>query len=295
MIDGLRWVENLPDEVAAQRDVLHHLLEAISQDPRWRWLEVSCSLAQGRSDRWSDLDMGLGVADDVWSQALSDLPQLVESVGEVIDSLYHSLPAMGRQPHRRAFVQYANGVQLDLVAVPAHLPKGKQPESVMLYDPDGLRTELWDPSVLQPDAATIHEWAFLGWAALSDLAKYLRRGSLWEAEERLHEARGQVWRLWAAGIGLRYSIYGLTTVLDYPETGTPPGIDATVAVLDSADLHRAALACSALLREVAKLAGEKWHAPLPDEFACYVVGRLDHVLTNDAASGPGNNWCSPSK
>jgi hypothetical protein len=27
---------------------------------------------------------------------------------------------------------------------------------------------------------------------------YVRRGSAWEALERLHEARAQVWQLWAA-------------------------------------------------------------------------------------------------
>lgn len=292
-MDGLKWVENLPGEVAGQRDVLRRLLAAISRDQCWRWLEVSCSLAQRRGDRWSDIDAGLGVADRQWLEALDGLPRLLEGLEDVVDALYHSLPAMGEQPHQRAFVQFASGVQLDLVAVPAHLPKGKQPESVILYDPDRLRTDPWDPSVLQPDAETIREWTFLGWAALADLAKYLRRGSLWEAAERLHEARSQVWRLWAAGMGLRYPMYGLTTVLDHPESSIPPGIEATVAALDAADVHRAALACSVLLREMAKLTGETWHVPLPDEYACYVAGLLDRALSQHATGAPGDYEATP--
>jgi len=34
-----------------------------------------------------------------------------------------------------------------------------------------------------------------GWCALIDADKYLRRGSLWEAHNRLHQARHHVWAL----------------------------------------------------------------------------------------------------
>ena len=50
------------------------------------------------------------------------------------------------------------------------------------------------------DAETAREWACLGWLALGDLAKYLDRGSVWEAHARLEEARAQVWKLWALAI-----------------------------------------------------------------------------------------------
>ncbi len=77
--------------------------------------------------------------------------------------------------------------------------------------------------VCAADAATVREWAFLGWIALGDLVKYLRRGLLWEALERLHEARAQVWRLclWAVTQKLRYPVYGLTAALDHPEISLP--------------------------------------------------------------------------
>lgn len=232
-------------------------------------------MAEGRGDALSDLDLALGVAEEVWPEALDDLVVLLTTLGEVFDSLRHRISDMGGRPHQRIFVQYVDGVQLDLVAVPAHPPKGAQPENVVLYDPDGLRVERWDASVLQPDAATVREWAFLGWTALADFVKYLRRGSLWEALERLHGARGQVWRLWAVSQKLRYPVYGLTTVLDHPEVGLPPGIEATVAGLDGADLHRAALVCADLLQGVAASAARAVGGSVPVAMGHFVRQQLD--------------------
>jgi len=206
---------------------------------------------------------------------LDDLVRLLTSLGDVIDSLRHRIPGMRDLAHQRILVQYVKGVQLDLVAVSVPLPKGTQPENVVLYDPDGLRVERRDASVLQLDAATVSEWAFLGWTAMGDLAKYLRRGSLWEALERLHEARSEVWRLWAVSQGLRYPVYGLTTVLDHPEVGLPPGIGKTVAGLDRADLLRAALVCADLLEGVAASTALAVGGGIPIALGRFVRQQLD--------------------
>lgn len=116
-MDAHTWLESLPPDLAAQRDVLARLLAAVERDPRWRWLEIGCSIAEGRGDALSDLDLGLGVADDAWDEALADLPALLGSLGEVVGSLHHRLSGMGDRPHQRVFVQYAGGVQIDLVAM----------------------------------------------------------------------------------------------------------------------------------------------------------------------------------
>ena len=58
----------------------------------------------------------------------------------------------------------------------------------------GSRPRAARPGDAEPPAAyavtgeQVREWAFLGWCALIDADKYLRRGSLWEADG-LHEAR----------------------------------------------------------------------------------------------------------
>ncbi len=276
-VDARTWVAALPDELTRQRILLQGLLDALEGDPRWRWLELGCSVAEGRGDALSDLDLALGVAKEVWPEAVDDLVVLLTTLGKVVDSLRHRISGMGDRPHQRIFVQYVNGVQLDLVAVPAHLPKGTQPENVVLYDPDGLRVKRWDASVLQADAATVRKWAFLGWTALGDLVKYLRRGSLWEAFERLHEARTEVWRLWAVSQKLRYPVYGLTVVLDHPEISLPPDIEATVASLDRTALLRAGLTCADLLDATTQSAALALGVDIPIAMRRFVRRQLEDV------------------
>ncbi len=163
--------------LALQRALLRRLVAAVEQDPNWRFLALSCSVARGAGDADSDLDLALGVDDDAWPGALAAIPALVARIGDVVDMLRHRIPEWGDRPHQRAFVQYADGVQIDLVAYPASTSKGRPPQTVVLYDPDGRLAQPWAPSVLHADASTVREWAFLGWTALADAAKYLRRGS----------------------------------------------------------------------------------------------------------------------
>ena len=126
------------------------------------------------------------------------------------------------------------------------------------------------------DAVTadqIREWAFSAWCALADTAKYLRRGSLWEAHDKLHAARHQIWALWAAAEGALYPWHGLSQVLDHDPGRLPPDIEATVAVLDAADLRRAARASAAALSAVSEAAARR-PPGLPDAMARYVTGLL---------------------
>ena len=72
-------------------------------------------------------------------------------------------------------------------------------------------------------------WLFDGWEALGNVAKYLRRGSVLEALEQVHRARERVFQLWAAGLGVPYPSFGLTSLLDEPSPSLPPGIEDTYA------------------------------------------------------------------
>lgn len=278
------WLEALPPALGRHRAVLRRLVGAAEQDPRWRWVELDCSVARGAGDAHSDLDLGLGVAETAWPAALDDVPALAGRLGQVVGLLSHQIAAWGDRPHRRTFVQYADGVQLDLVAVPAASRKGLPPDAVALYDPDGRLAVPWRPASISATPADVREWAFLGWVALANLAKYLRRGSVWEALEHLDEARGHAWRLWAVVQGADHPLFGLTSVLDTPGAALPPGIEATVAGLDPGDLHRAALACAAVLDQAAARAAAALRAgpeaALPAALAAYVHGRLER-LTED--------------
>jgi hypothetical protein len=132
----------------------------------------------------------------------------------------------------------------------------------------------WTPDNATADAATAREWACLGWVALGDVAKYLDRGSPWEARARLEEARAQAWPLWAVAIGAVYPAFGLTAVLDVPDVTLPPGLDATAAGLDLADIRRAAIALANLLANVTERAQSVLPFDGPDGLREWARARL---------------------
>jgi hypothetical protein len=218
--------------------------------------------------------------------------------GTLVDVLRHRTgPA--DQYARRIFAQFADGTQLDLAVVAeteieARLSRGGAPDFVMLYrapgplgvgepgvrEPGDRVPEGSRPSSGEPLAAyavtgeQIREWTFHGWCALIDADKYLRRGSLWEAHARLHEARHHIWALWAAAHGAMYPWHGLSQVLDHDPENLPPGIESTVAGLDAADLRRAARAAAEVLATTSEAAARRQPADLPAAMAAYVTSAL---------------------
>ncbi len=111
---------------------------------------------------------------------------------------------------------------------------------------------------------------------LLDLDKYLRRGSAWEALERLHEARGHVWRLIAVANDVEYPAYGITAILDAAgDPAIPAGMGETTSTLDLDRLPRAARALARRLEEASAAAGAKTGEP-PDRrrLAAYAMERL---------------------
>lgn len=245
------FLDHMPDSVAPQRELLRRLLAVLEADPSWRWLELSCSLARDAGDELSDIDCGAGVRDEEYAATLSTVESMVAGLGEVVDMLHHELQGVSQKDwvHRHTFVQYADGVQLSLVVVPASGRQGLPPGAVALMDKDGQLGKPLVPASYQASAKQCREWTFFGWQALSDLDKYLRRGSLWKAHQRLEEARGQVWRLWAVTQDVQYPGFGLTSVLD-GDAPMPAGIAETVAGLDAVDLRRAALMAAELLTQL---------------------------------------------
>jgi hypothetical protein len=98
-------------------------------------------------------------------------------------------------------------------------------EAALVAALPSLGTNLASDGAASPYAVTgeqVREWAFRGWCALIDADKYLCRGSLWEAHNRLHEARKHIWALWAAATGALYPWHGLSQVLDNDPRSLPP-------------------------------------------------------------------------
>jgi hypothetical protein len=239
-------------------------------------------LARGAADTWSDVDAAIGVrdgavaelTDTVWARLAREANAGDAQIVDILRTAFGS----PERPGIRSFVQFADGTQLDLVLVDASSRPGRAPDEVVLCDKDGRLAESFVPSVDIVTAEQIHEWAFLGWIALADAAKYLRRGSLWEAHQRLHEVRDRIWALWAAAKGARYPVFGLSQALDHDPDDLPQGIGRTAADLDPVRLHAALLASVAVLDETSRTAAARFDATLPTAMAEYVAAlwrRLD--------------------
>lgn len=249
-----RFLDDLAADLPGHAALLGAIRDLCRSDARLRTLEIQCSVARGAGDRYSDLDIGIGVADDAFDAIIAELPDRLRQLGEAIEVLVHRIPAWGDRPHRRIFVQYADGRQIDLVVVPAQTIRGRVPGAVVLHDPDGRMAE---PRAVPLAAATpddIREWEVGGWELLANVDKYLRRGSAWEARSRLNEARDAALRLWAAAADVPYPAFGLTSLLDADPPRLPDGLEATLPGADPADLPRAARACAELLRHASQLA-----------------------------------------
>lgn len=207
---------------------------------------------------------------------------VLPGLGALVDVLRHRAGPAGRLI-RRVFAQFGDGTQLDLaVMAEAEVRRGAAaPDFVPLYlaagPPDAGIPASGSHAGDEPGPAyavtggQVREWAFFGWCALIDADKYLRRGSLWEAHSRLHEARHHIWVLWAAAAGALYPWHGLSQVLDHDPGSLSPGIESTLAGLDPADLRRAARASAALLTKASASAAARWPADLPSAMAGYVI------------------------
>jgi hypothetical protein len=289
---GRAWLAALPGELSAQRRLMAGLLRYSEATPSVTAMLVGCSLGRGAADALSDIDGALGVLADAGDAGAAEVQAVEAGVvaalpdfGSVVDVLRHRYGPADRFI-RRIFAQFADRSQLDLtIMADAEIRGGAavRPDSVWLYDSarqpaEPAPAETRRPGEPAPGYAVtgeqIREWAFLGWCALIDLDKYVRRGSLWEAHNRLHHARDHIWALWAAATGALYPWYGLSQVLDNDPGNLPPGISATVAGLDATDLRRAAAASAVLLTHVSTAAAERCPAELPSAMARYVTGVL---------------------
>ena len=296
-MEGRAWLAALPEELTAQRRVLTGLVDRCEAWPLATSLVVGCSLGRGAADELSDIDAALGVdaqrgeagarrIETMEAMVVAALPEL----GALVDVLRH--PTGPASQHvRRIFAQFADRTQLDLAVVAdadieARRLAGGAPDFVSLYQApasagsDPRMPADGDASGGEPRDAyavtgeQVREWAFLGWIALIDADKYLRRGSVWEAHSRLQETRHRIWALWAAAQGAMYPWHGLSQVLDHDPADLPPGIESTVAGLDAADLRRAARASAGVLAAASEAAARRHPADLPTAMADYVTRAL---------------------
>jgi hypothetical protein len=130
-------------------------------------------------------------------------------------------------------------------------------------------------------AAQAREWAFGCWCALVDIGKYLRRGSAWEALQRLHEARAQLWRIWVACFEVPNPQHGLTSILDFAPERLPARMNETVSDLEPCHLLRASQSLAPQLSEACEHLEPDLRATLPlaiERFVTADLAALEPVL-----------------
>jgi hypothetical protein len=270
---GRKWIEELPAGLENQRDILLNLLDWSEAEPKVSCFVVACSVGRGAGDRLSDLDTGmvLDVDDADFDEAVAEVQRAVDQAAELVESYHHKLPGLA-MTHERIFAQYSNRVQVDLVVIPRSEDYGAVKDEVVLYDPDGVRTARFEPSPVTE--VQVREWAFNAWACLADVGKYLRRGSHWEALERLHQARAEYWRLLATACAVPLPQYGITSLLDYAPDRVPAELSATVPELDQESLVRAARGLAGDLNSVVGWLEPDLRAALPLAMARYITDDL---------------------
>ncbi|HWF81343.1 MAG TPA: hypothetical protein VN695_12235 [Streptosporangiaceae bacterium] len=268
---GRDWIRRLPAELDGQRAIMLGLLDWSQRNEWVRCLVVACSVGRGNADRLSDLDMGMMVAPVDFEAAVTDVHQAVDGLAELVESYQHKIDGLA-MTHRRIFAQYANRCQVDLVVMPTAEANGMVKDEVVFYDPDGLRTAKWEQQAVT--AQQVRERAFNAWACLADVGKYLRRGSAWEALERLHQARADYWRLLAIARDVPNPQYGITSLLDFAPDQVPADAADTVADLDLGRLTAAAMRLAARLTEACALLKPHLQAALPTAMAAYITADL---------------------
>lgn len=237
-MEGREWVEAL--ELAPQRELLVALLDAVEADERLRALEVGCSLGRGNADELSDVDVGLWIADESWDAAIADLEPLLRRLAETVDVV-----GFDATWGRWVFAQYADGCQLDVAAQRVSSAQRRPPDSVVLFDRDGILEGRTEPEPADRRA----EWAFLAWFELGNVPKYVARGSVWEALNALEQARAEFLRLHAANIGAADPQYGITSIFDTPGSDVPAGLAGTYAGPQVDEIRKAARALAGLLTD----------------------------------------------
>lgn len=263
--------------------MIDRLAERVRSAEEWRWLEVSCSLAAGRGDLLSDVDAAVGHSGDFDDDRLEELAlKFVEGLGVALDVLVHVLPGWPAGVRRLA-AEFQGIGQLDLVVMPAERRVGLPTGAVAVVDKDGRLTSPWRPPVEgTPTAKEAREWLMLGWWALSDVAKHLQRGSLFEAVERLNEVRQQALRLHAAGSATPFPSFGLVSLLDYPPYEAPADLIHTYAVPHSrADIVAAAGAAADLLEQSAARTEVLIGQPLATAWAAIARTRLAEAESDE--------------
>lgn len=279
------WLDELPAELNAHVQILRRMLAETEKDPRMRALQVQGSIGRGAGDRYSDLDVGLVVIDEVWPAISQEMPAFVHKLGDIVDEHYYFLPSADTPEVFRAWAHFPNGIQLDLLLLPAVNLLGSGPDGRTLLDLDGrlLRT---DHPMRLSDPATIASWGYLCWQNLTEVVKYLERGLPVAAAEWLNSARQATISCWAAAHGVEYAGFANVAAARLGLSAPwPDGLELAYPLPEPSAVLASALALAEVQTHADELLATSLGIP-PRPLAGWVRSKLE--LLQSAPASPDN-------
>jgi hypothetical protein len=220
-----------------RRRVRERILGLARSDARVMGAAVTGSAAAEAEDRWSDVDLFLGVADGVEIETV--LADLTSRIDEELQPLHHwDLPA-GPAIYRVFLLPSC--LQVDVAATPASDFGARSPRFRIVFGEAVAR----EPNPLP----TFDAVAGRGWLDVSHANAAIERGQLWRAEYHVASLRDQTFAL--ACVRLGQTPYYAKGIHRLPTDVTAPLEDTLVSRLDAPELRRALRAATAsFLREV---------------------------------------------
>jgi len=236
----------MPDQMftSQTRERLHQTLIARARsDDRITAAAVVGSASVGREDRWSDIDLALGLAET------ADMPEVIADWTEGMyrdHGAVHHLDVWRGISCIRVFL-LADTLQVDIAFRPPPDFRATGPTFRLLFGEASDR-----PPAPPPDLA---ELIGLGWVYALHVRSSLERGRVWQAEYMLSHMREQVLALACLRHSLpTYEGRGSDALpLDVTERLT----EILPRSLDASELKRAfRMTCDRLLEEIARADGD---------------------------------------
>jgi hypothetical protein len=244
-----------PEERARVRDAL---VSAARADPRVAAAALTGSSSTGREDRWSDVDLALGIEGDL-CQAIADW---TDRMYRAHGTIHHVDMTRGATVYRVFLL--ASTLQVDIAFAPAEelgpiastfrllFGTAREPRSEITWGPASgghgrrLRRQWPPPAPLTPSAA---ELIGLGWLHALHARSCIARGRPWQAEYMIGRVRDHVLALAC----LRHDLPAIEGrgIDRLPRDVTAPIGGALVRSLAEAELRRAfRVANDALVHEI---------------------------------------------
>jgi|SRR5919197_313189 hypothetical protein len=148
-------------------------------DPRITGGANTGSAATGTDDRWSDIDLSFGVADEV--EVTDVLEDWTEVLGPELDVLHHWDLRSGPTVYRVFLLP--GGLELDVAVTPAAEFGARGPKFRLLF---GRGVE-----VPAPAPPSLDELIGMGWLSALDARSAIARGRPWAAEYWIGSLRDQ--------------------------------------------------------------------------------------------------------